>query len=149
MISHMEKVKAYEWVLRFPSQVRCCPRGPFLLHPIQRTESRAALLGVGKMLWEWQRGVSEALEGRGSGSCLLHLGLHQEACPIATGEASPWIFPTGPWAPLVLCATHHTPPPNCVASSLCTLLMEANKLWQMASEHCRKSVSICRPGSNH
>ena len=149
MISHMEKVKAYEWVLRLPSQVRCCPRGPFLLHPIQSTESWAALLGVGKMLREWQRGVSEGLRGMWIRILFTASWTPSRSLPNShwgsLTRASSQLAHGHPQCSVQL--TTHTL--NCAASSLCTLLMEANKLWLMASEHCRKSASICRPGSNH
>ena len=134
---------------RFPRQVRCSPRGSFPLHPIQRTESRAAPLGAGKTLGEWQG----ALKGCGSRNCSMPLVHHQEAQPRATGEGLTVILPNLPMGtPSALC---DSPTQLLVCGPWCgqllvhTLKGRKNKLWLMASKHCRKSARICRAGSNH
>lgn len=87
------------WFLLWGKVRTQLPRGPFLFHPMQSTESWAARLERGKRLREWPIGHSEGIEG----TWILLTATNSIKNPSHEIQGTPICgTPKGPWTPWVL-----------------------------------------------
>ena len=149
MISHLGNVRAWEWALKIPQTSEMQPER--LISSSPHPENWV------KSCTTWGREDAGRVAGGTEGmwiqklfNAIVH---HQEAQPRATGEGLTVILPNLPMGtPSALCNSPTHPlvcGPWCGQLLVHTLKGRKNKLWLMASKHCRKAARICRPGSNH
>ena len=139
------KVRAWEWMPRFPSCMGCCQKGSFVPCPVQSTESWTAWLEGNEQLGELQPGLKT--DGDPTSHITDSIG-RPAYKPL--GKLHLWISLTVPLAPPVLHMPHphtHTPPTTWPAP--CVSSRDWREICRRLVGTYNKLAQTCRPWRDH